>query len=210
MVAKKGLLMAPNHVHECDANNVKILSLEIEPQSNLGEWINRNQLKNSNVIEYPSEDFPKVDTQQILECIDHENWTGIRQIVENAFHFKDAIENKTMEPRIQEVVTFIKANIKQEINTQQLMDVAHLSESRLLHLFKEVNGLPIRNYILWHRLQIVLKSIMEGKSLTVAAHEAGFSDQAHLTRTFTKMIGVPPSLLTKNSRFIQVSIPELT
>lgn len=205
---KKGLLMAPNHVHECDANNVKILSLEIEPQSNLGEWINRNQLKNSNVIEYPSEDFPKVDTQQILECIDHENWTGIRQIVENAFHFKGAIENKTMEPRIQEVVTFIKANIKQEINTQQLMDVAHLSESRLLHLFKEVNGLPIRNYILWRRLQIVLKSIMEGKSLTVAAHEAGFSDQAHLTRTFTKMIGVPPSLMTKNSRFIQVSIPE--
>ncbi|WP_349351636.1 AraC family transcriptional regulator [Flagellimonas sp. MMG031] len=207
-VSQKGLLIAPNQIHECDANQVEILSLEIDPHSNLGEWINGNQLKNKHVIEYHSEHFPNLDIEKILEYIDIEDWAGIRQDIYKTFDFKGIIENNTMEPRIQEVVDFIKGNIEQEITTQQLMKVAHLSESRLIHLFKEIKGLPIRNFILWYRLQIVLELILNGESLTTAAYEAGFSDQAHLTRTFTKMIGVPPSLLTKNSKFIQVSFPE--
>ena len=205
-VEKKGLLIAPNYAHECDANGVEILSLEIDPESNLGEWIIDKQLKNEQLIEYPSNHISSIDTQKIVQCIMQGDWSKIRQIIETAFQFQSQNKSAKKEERIEEVVNFIKANIKQEINTNQLTEVVHLSESRLLHLFKEVKGLPIRNYILWHRLQIVLKEVLAGKTLTVAAHEAGFSDQAHLTRTFTKMIGIPPSLIAKNSKFIQVSI----
>ena len=88
-----------------------------------------------------------------------------------------------------------------------LTEVAYLSESRLLHLFKEEMGLPVRNYILWYKLKIVLEHILEGNALTTASYSAGFADQAHMTRTFTRMTGVPPSLLTKNSKFVQVSFP---
>jgi AraC-like DNA-binding protein len=34
-----------------------------------------------------------------------------------------------------------------------------------------------------------------GGSLTDAAHEAGFADSAHLSRTFRRMFGVAPSSL---------------
>ncbi|WMN12088.1 AraC family transcriptional regulator [Marivirga salinae] len=204
----KGLLLAPNHAHECDANGIEIISVEIDPESNLGEWILSNQLKSDQIIEYPSTQISSIDTKTIVGLIKNENWAGIRQIIESSLDFKSAVETVNKEKRIQEVVNYIKANIKQEITTQQLMEVAHLSESRLLHLFKEIKGLPIRNYILWHRLQIVLKQLLDGQLLTTAAYEAGFSDQAHLSRTFTKMIGVPPSLIAKNSKFIQVSFPQ--
>jgi AraC-like DNA-binding protein len=84
-----------------------------------------------------------------------------------------------------------------------------LSESRLLHLFKEQIGLPIRNYILWIRLKKVVELIANGESLTYAAHEAGFSDSAHLSKIFLKSIGINPSFLIKNSKFIQVFVPDL-
>jgi len=87
------------------------------------------------------------------------------------------------------------------------MNVSYLSESRLLHLFKQEIGLPIRNYILWHRLQLAFKELSKGHSLTEVAYLTGFSDQSHLTRTFVKTIGATPSSLLKNSKFIQVSFP---
>ena len=34
-----------------------------------------------------------------------------------------------------------------------------------------------------------------GSSLTTAAHEAGFSDSAHLSRTFSRMFGLPAAAL---------------
>jgi AraC-like DNA-binding protein len=42
----------------------------------------------------------------------------------------------------------------------------------------------------------------KGDSLTEVAHEAGFSDSAHLTRTFRSLLGIAPSALTKESTII--------
>ena len=109
--------------------------------------------------------------------------------------------------RIENVLNFISQNVNKPITTKKLSEVAFLSESRLLHLFKENMGLPIRNYILWFRLKVVVKQILKGNSLTKSAYEAGFSDQAHMTRTCVNMIGVAPSTISKNSKFIQVSYP---
>jgi AraC-like DNA-binding protein len=49
-----------------------------------------------------------------------------------------------------------------------------------------------------------LTQIVRGVSLTTAAHEAGFADSAHLSRTFKHMFGLTPSELFKNNQYIQV------
>lgn len=66
----------------------------------------------------------------------------------------------------------------------------HLSEGRLIHLFTRQVGIPIRRYLLWLRLLDAVNQIMDGSSFTTAAHEAGFSDSAHLSRTFRAMFGL--------------------
>ncbi|MBA2894289.1 helix-turn-helix transcriptional regulator [Nonomuraea soli] len=88
----------------------------------------------------------------------------------------------------------------------RLADVARLagvSQSRLSHLFTEELGLPFRPYVLWARLHRALASLAEGFSLTEAAHAAGFSDAAHMTRTFRRMMGSPPSALAAGVRWLQ-------
>lgn len=67
---------------------------------------------------------------------------------------------------------------------------------RLSHLFTEQMGIPLRRYILWLRLHIARNCALAGDDLTAAAHAAGFSDSADLTRTCRRTFGLPPSALS--------------
>jgi AraC-like DNA-binding protein len=111
--------------------------------------------------------------------------------------------------KIQRVIKRIRNLHEKKASIHELAELIGISESRLMHLFSEEVGIPIRQYLLWCRLRDALRLITTGISFTDAAHEAGFSDSAHLSRTFKKMFGV--TLLEifknyKNSRFIQVII----
>ena len=67
-----------------------------------------------------------------------------------------------------------------------------LSPSRFLHLFTTSVGVPLRPYVLWLRLQCGARELARGRSVADAAHAAGFSDAAHFTRTFRRMMGATP------------------
>lgn len=65
-----------------------------------------------------------------------------------------------------------------------------ISESRFLHLVKQELGVAWRPYLLWRRLICSVQAIKSGKSMTEAAHLAGFSDSAHLSRTIKRIFGM--------------------
>ena len=67
-----------------------------------------------------------------------------------------------------------------------------LSPSRFLHVFTTSVGVPLRPYVLWLRLQCGARELARGTSVAAAAHAAGFSDAAHFTRTFRRMLGATP------------------
>lgn len=95
------------------------------------------------------------------------------------------------------------------LRVADLAAIAGPSESRFSRVFNRDVGMSIPAYVRWLRLRLVADSIMKGQSLTDAAHEAGFSDSAHLSRVFRTTFGVRPSELTACSRF-HVSDLELT
>jgi len=64
-----------------------------------------------------------------------------------------------------------------------------------MHAFTESIGLPLRPYLAWLRLQRAAAGIVSGAPLAQAAVDAGFSDAAHMSRTFRKMLGMAPSML---------------
>jgi AraC-like DNA-binding protein len=82
-----------------------------------------------------------------------------------------------------------------DLSLNTLARLAGLSPSRFMHAFTESVGVPLRPYVLWLRLQRAACDLQSGESVTSVAHRAGFSDGAHLTRTFRRMLGVTPSQL---------------
>ncbi|HET8747391.1 MAG TPA: AraC family transcriptional regulator [Ramlibacter sp.] len=102
------------------------------------------------------------------------------------------------DPRIVAATEAIRQHIDQPVTLEAVARIAHLSPSRFRHLFVEETGMPLRTYVLWRRLLHVWELLVEGDTLSGAAHAAGFADSAHLSRTARSMFGLPPSALQMN------------
>jgi AraC-like DNA-binding protein len=111
---------------------------------------------------------------------------------------------KTYDPRIQQALVILQQSLVEKIVAKEIARQVCLSESRFIHLFSEEIGIPLRKFMLWLRLNRAIQEISSGKSLTDAAYSSGFSDSAHLSRTFRSMFGLTLSKIFKNSRFVQV------
>jgi AraC-like DNA-binding protein len=95
--------------------------------------------------------------------------------------------------RIAGILDYLRATPSPPPSIVDLTRIAHLSESRLQHLFRDQVGVPIRRYLLWHRYLTALSLLADGASATRAAHAAGFADSAHLTRTAVRLNGFTPT-----------------
>ena len=96
---------------------------------------------------------------------------------------------------------------REDLSLKTVSALAGLSPSRFMHAFTESVGVPLRPYILWLRLQRAACDLIHGVTATEAAHTAGFSDAAHLTRTFRRMLGVTPTQLELGKRMILGVLP---
>lgn len=94
---------------------------------------------------------------------------------------------------------FIATRLDRSLRLAEIAREVHLSPSRLTHVFREGTGVPVRRYIQWCRLRAAVDAALRGRSLTEAAHEAGFADAAHLSRTFRAMFGISPSAFTQDA-----------
>ena len=107
-----------------------------------------------------------------------------------------------IDSRVAQSIEWIRASREKGISVPEIAAEVELSESRFSHLFTENVRIPVRRYLLWLRLRDSMHLLAQGRSLTETAHEAGFSDSAHLTRTFRGMLGIAPSALIKESTLI--------
>ena len=85
-----------------------------------------------------------------------------------------------------------------------LAQIANLSSGRLRHLFREELGVTIQQYWIGHRLLVAIRRFYGCESLTKIAHEAGFADLAHFSKSFRASFGMTPSEAAKDSRSVQV------
>lgn len=97
--------------------------------------------------------------------------------------------------RVRQAAEAIGRRCHEPLALDDFAAAAGLSASRFRHLFATETGLPFRNYVLWRRLMRAVEIWSGGASLTEAAHEAGFADSAHLSRTFRRMFGQSASTL---------------
>jgi len=107
----------------------------------------------------------------------------------------DTVDAELPDARVQEIIAYAAARLDNPITLGAAARSVGLSPGRARHLFVEQTGLPFRTYLLWLRIMKAVSVFAGGRSLTEAAHEAGFADSAHFSRTFRRMFGLPAAAL---------------
>lgn len=83
----------------------------------------------------------------------------------------------------------------------ELAQLAGLSRFHFLRSFAKATGLTPHAFRLQARLHLARRLIQTGHPLAEVAAEAGFADQSHLTRLFTRSYGMAPGGYARN--FVQ-------
>lgn len=110
---------------------------------------------------------------------------------------------RVLDSRIVRVLRHLRNASGVRLSAAEAASLVALSSHRFQHLFRDGTGIPFRRYLLWLRLVAAVETIARGASLTDSAHAAGFADSAHLSRTFRRMFGLAPSMMSKGSEFVQ-------
>jgi AraC-like DNA-binding protein len=201
----RAAIIGPNVPHQVDDYDEWQLMLHIDPENMAAKQLSKAYLGK---CPFKKIDFsvvkpllPEISTY--VDCI-----RSCRDAKKLFDHIVSALLSSPIEPspmdhRIKAALKILRRLPVKKISTKSIAAAVCLSESRFTHLFRHQMGIPVRRYLLWLRLRDAVEQVLNGMSFTYAAHHAGFSDSAHLSRTFKQMSGMTLTDYLKNSQFIQ-------
>ncbi len=108
-------------------------------------------------------------------------------------------QEEVSDARVTKAIRLIKENCDQNISVEEIARQVDLSVSRLVQLFKQTTGTPIRRFRLWHRIFSTAVKLTKGYSLTDAAISSGFADYAQFSRVYRKLGGASPAAAKNNT-----------
>jgi len=197
-VSGQVVAIAPDVAHAFEGTGL-VAHLFVAPDGQLGRQLIRELFARAPVVALPIEalgEFPirlRTTFEDPHHVVDELRALG-RGLLDHLVG--KAPRLAVRDPRIQRLIAWVSARLDQEVSLEELAALVRLSPGRTRHLFVEETGLPIRTFVLWLRLTRALELFASGASLTDAAHDAGFADSAHLSRTFRRMFGIAAATLS--------------
>lgn len=195
--AYEGVVIASRQPHSMDSTQVPFCAvLFVEPETREGRAINQ-KFGAAGISALPTASLAGRDKALFSAWLDQGSRdavaTAARAVVQELSG--GIAPMSSTDERILRATTYIRSNLGAPLTLEAVASEACLSPSRFRHLFVEETGMALRPYILWRRFLHVWELVGTGASISAAAHEAGFADAAHLTRTSRQMFGFPPSAL---------------
>jgi AraC-like DNA-binding protein len=196
-VSAAGVLTAPDAAHAIDASGLDVTLVFLDPESEVGAALAALSTGPVRALSDAERTalLRNAEPRALVLGADGEAWT--RRAVETLGG--NALEpRRVVHPRVRKLLKLLQtasAPKNQRNSLEELARDVGLSQGRLMHVFTASVGIPLRPYLAWLKLQRAAGAVVAGAPLAEAAHAAGFSDAAHMTRTFRRMFGVAPSAL---------------
>lgn len=93
---------------------------------------------------------------------------------------------------IERVRLALDAAVGRRVSLSEMARMAGLSRFHFLRAFTRAYGVTPYAYSVNQRVMAARQLLVRGRPISMAALEAGFADQAHLTRVFLRTVGVTP------------------
>jgi AraC-like DNA-binding protein len=194
-----GFAARSNAAIECDTGHELVMNFQLDPEKADVTALDALDFGEREVVSLPETMVqPLVEQLRQLSAGPRVRGAALRRATLNAIH-DQPVRPRSFDPRVTRVLSRLKDSVPEDVlSSSQLAQEVGLSEGRLIHLFAEQLGVPLRRYVLSLRLRRLLFFLSMGKNLTDAAQEAGFSDSAHCTRVYREMYGLPPSKMFRS------------
>src|SRR5262245_22722229 len=190
-----GVLTSPDVPHAIDAAGAEQMVIFFDPESDVGAVL-RPAVPGS--VRFTSsaerdELVRGVDDPRSFASTDAHDWAR-RTATTLGLAPQEATQ--ALHPRVRKLLASLrKYGVEKDTSLKGLAASVGLSPGRLMHVFTESVGIPLRPYLAWLRVQRAACAILGGAALTDSALTAGFADAAHMSRTFKRRLGFPPSAL---------------
>jgi AraC-like DNA-binding protein len=93
---------------------------------------------------------------------------------------------------VQQVRHYLDEHFAQQVSLTELARLVGLSPYYVHRVFEREVGLPPHAYLESVRIREAQRLLDQGEPIAQVAAELGFSDQSHLTRRFTRVLGITP------------------
>jgi AraC-like DNA-binding protein len=94
---------------------------------------------------------------------------------------------------VREAVALLRESLLDPPALEDLADAVGARPFPLLRAFKAATGLPPHAYLTSLRVREARRLLQQGVRPAQVAADVGFTDQAHLSRHFKRVVGVPPA-----------------
>ena len=95
--------------------------------------------------------------------------------------------------RVKECMLYIKRNLREKITLDDLAKHVGVCKNHLAREFKKHTEITVVEYLNQQRCRHAQKLILEGESISSAAHLSGFENLSYFSRTYKRYIGYLPS-----------------
>ncbi|PIF77434.1 AraC family transcriptional regulator [Variovorax sp. 54] len=193
-------LVGPHVPRRLDVDGCGLLSLNLDPASSAYRMLARH-MGGHGIQPIDARRFGR--TRDDFEPAQHGALSDRRLQVLSAKLVTSITESPELQaaidPRIDRVLQAIRTHAGQ-IPLRELSALAFLSPDRLTHLFAQQVGVSIKRYALWTKVRRTVQQFTARRPLTDVALVSGFTDAAHMSRTFQRYFGLSPSFLSNQVR----------
>lgn len=116
----------------------------------------------------------------------------------------DELPRAISDERIKAAIYFINQRIGTRITCKEVASAVFMSESRFSHLFKYEMGITFVGFLQMRQLSYAYYLIINGRSITDAALDAGFSSTAHFSATHKRLFGLRATDISSDVEFYKI------
>jgi AraC-like DNA-binding protein len=190
--------LVPGHCpHQFEVDDVEMAHLFVEPESRAGRAL---------MARYGADAvarLPVTDSRAVARSLfgAYRSAPGREAMVDAAVAAVAVLcgastePDRALDPRLVRALEYVRTRVRHSLSLGDVAAQVALSESRFRHLFVAGTGSSFRAYLLWLRINLAIDAVMAGASWTEAAHDAGFADSAHLSRTHKRVFGIEPTAI---------------
>lgn len=204
----RALLVGQNCERSLKAKKTPIYSLNLDP-CNPASFMLEQILSKSKIV-----DCSERITDEVINLANKplDGFVRCEEVLKQSnrileIMFPWAMLPKPLDSRVRLVANLLWDRPPVKVDLNFLANECGLSPSRLTHLFKDTTGTTIKEYLLWVKMRTAADMFTKNCTLTEVAHEIGFADSAHLSRTFMRFFALKPSFLA-NDKLVSIQICE--